>query len=103
MSAIVTDQFRILNASNFVDSIDSANNSYYVAVGLPNPAIVGYGRSTTWNTNPPTPLDNLASNSHAGDVVLYGKRITGANVRRIVRKLIGLQEVDMKCIEMITV
>ena len=73
MSAIVTDQFRILNASNFVDSIDSANNSYYVTVGLPNPAIVGYGRSTTWNTNPPTPLDNLASNSHAGDVVLYGK------------------------------
>ena len=87
MSAIVTDQFRILNASNFVDSIDSANNSYYVTVGLPNPAIVGYGRSTTWNTNPPTPLDNLASNSHAGDVVLYGKRITGANVRRIVRKI----------------
>ena len=87
MSAIVTDQFRILNASNFVDSIDSANNSYYITVGLPNPAINGYGRSTTWNTNPPTPTDSISSNAHAGDVVLYGKRITGANVRRIVRKL----------------
>ena len=87
MSAIVTDQFRILNASNFVDSIDSANNSYYITVGLPNPAINAYGRSTTWNTNPPTPTDSISSNAHAGDVVLYGKRITGANVRRIVRKL----------------
>ena len=87
MPAIVTDQFRILNASNFVDSIDSANNSYYITVGLPNPAINTYGRSTTWNTNPPTPTDSISSNAHAGDVVLYGKRITGANVRRIVRKL----------------
>ena len=87
MSALVTDQFRILNASNFVDSIDSANNSYYITVGLPNPAINAYGRSTTWNTNPPTPTDSISSNAHAGDVVLYGKRITGANVRRIVRKL----------------
>jgi len=87
MSAIVTDQFRILNASNFVDSIDSANNSYYITVGLPNPAINAYGRSTTWNTNPPTPTDSISSNAHSGDVVLYGKRITGANVRRIVRKL----------------
>ena len=52
MSAIVTDQFRILNANNFVDSVESTNNSYYVFVGLPNPeANVGYGRSTTWNTN----------------------------------------------------
>ena len=87
MPAIVTDQFRILNASNFVDSIDSTNNSYYITVGLPNPAINAYGRSTTWNTNPPTPTDSISSNAHAGDVVLYGKRITGANVRRIVRKL----------------
>ena len=53
MSAIVTDQFRILNASNFVDSIDSTNNSYYITVGLPNPAINAYGRDSLWNTNPP--------------------------------------------------
>ena len=53
MSAIVTDQFRILNASNFVDSIDSTNNSYYITVGLPNSAINAYGRDSLWNTNPP--------------------------------------------------
>ena len=37
MSAIVTDQFRILNANNFVESVENTNNSYYVFVGLANP------------------------------------------------------------------
>ena len=40
-----------------------------------------------WNTNPPSPIDNLAYNSHAGDVVLYGKKISSANVRRLVRRI----------------
>ena len=34
MSAIVTDQFRILNANNFVESVESDNNYYYVFIGL---------------------------------------------------------------------
>lgn len=87
MSAIVTDQFRILNASNFVDSIESSDNSYYITVGLPNPSIVGFGRSTTWNTNTPAPIDNLAYTKHYGDTILYGKKITSANVRRIIRRI----------------
>ena len=89
MSAIITDQFRILNASNFVESVENTNNSYYVTVSLPNPITspVGYGRSDNWNENPPAPVDSFAYNSHAGDVVLYGKKITSANIRRIVRKI----------------
>lgn len=87
MSAIVTDQFRILNASNFVDSVESTSNSYYITVGLPNPTIVGYGRTVAWNTNPPSPIDSVAYNNHAGDVVLYGKKVTSANVRRLVKRI----------------
>ena len=55
MSAIITDQFRILNANNFVESVENTNNSYYVFIGLPNPAgtpdetLVGYGRSLGWD------------------------------------------------------
>ena len=46
MTALVTDQFRILNASNFINSIESGENSYYVFVGLPNPQINdGFGRN----------------------------------------------------------
>ena len=87
MSAIVTDQFRILNASNFVESVESTSNSYYITVSLPNPTAVGFGRTSDWNTQPPAPLDSFAYNSHAGDVVLYGKKITSANIRRIIRRI----------------
>ena len=50
MPAIVTDQFRILNANNFVESVENTNNSYYVFIGLSNPTgspsgLVGYGLS----------------------------------------------------------
>jgi len=85
MSAIVTDQFRILNASNFVDSIES--NSYYITLGLANPVAAGYGRTSDWNTNPPSPTDNLSYAGHTGDTVLFGKKITSANIRRIVRRI----------------
>ena len=61
MAAIVTDQFRILNANNFVETVDNSANSYYVVVGLTNPTSpsVGFGRSTTWNTNTPSPEDSF--------------------------------------------
>jgi len=87
MSAIVTDQFRILNASNFVDSVESTNNSYYITVGLPNPTIVGFGRFTSWNTNTPAPIDNFSYAGHYADTILYGKKITSANIRRIIRRI----------------
>jgi hypothetical protein len=88
MSAIVTDQFRILNANNFVESIENSANSYYVFLSLPNPStVVGFGRSTDWNTNTPAPIDNFSYSSHAGDVMMFGKKISSANVRRIVRRI----------------
>jgi hypothetical protein len=87
MSAIVTDQFRILNASNFIDSVGLSSNSYYIFVGLPNPALSAFGRSPTWDENTPTPVDNFSYNKHAGDVMMYGKKITSANIRRIIRRI----------------
>ena len=87
MPAIVTDQFRILNASNFVESVESASNSYYITVNLSNPTSVGFGRSSDWNTNPPAPLDNFSQNLHAGATILFGKKISSANIRRIIRRI----------------
>lgn len=87
MSAIVTDQFRILNASNFVESIENSSNSYYVFVGLPNPSIVGYGRTADWNTNVPVPLDGFSYQNHALDVMMFGRKVSSANVRRIIRRI----------------
>lgn len=87
MSAIVTDQFRILNANNFVDSVEDTNNSYYVFVGLSNPIGNGYGRSSTWNTNVPNPTDNFSYQSHSYDTMLFGKKVTSANIKRVVRRI----------------
>ena len=87
MSAVVTDQFRILNASNFVDSVTDSTNAYYVFLGLTNPTGVGFGRTSTWETNPPSPVDNLDYLSHYHDTSIFGKRITSSNIRRVIRKI----------------
>ena len=81
MAAIVTDQFRIQNATTFIDSL--TNNSYYVFLGLANPydvggSTVGFGRTTTWDPDssggsiPPPPVDNHSYLSHYRDTILFG-------------------------------
>jgi len=88
MSAFVTDQFRILNAGSFVESI--SNNSYYAFLGLsnPTPASVGFGRTDNWNTSTTNnPVDNFQYLSHYRDTSLFGKKITSENARRVIRKV----------------
>ena len=88
MAAIVTDQFRILNANNFVETVENSANSYYVVVGLVNPTtpIVGFGRSEEWNTQTPNPLDNFNYSNHVGDTMTFGKKVTTDNVRRLITR-----------------
>ena len=66
MPAFVTDQFRILNTNNFINSIDTATDNYYVFVGLPNPDQNGFGRNVNWEGGDgsgtpilPNPTDNF--------------------------------------------
>ncbi len=94
MSALVTDQFRIVNANNFVESLLNVNNSYYVFLGLSNPGStgvpVGFGRTTTWNASPsdiPSPVDNFQYLSHYRDTILFGKKIGSDNVRRVIKRI----------------
>ena len=63
MAAVVTDQFRLSNASNFVDSVTDANNSYYVYLGTCSPTspAAGFGRTSDFDTNVPNPVDNLVA------------------------------------------
>ena len=88
MSAFVTDQFRILNAGSFVESI--SNNSYYAFLGLSNPTLPnpGFGRTTNWDTSTTNnPIDNLQYLSHYRDTSLFGRKITAENARRVVRRI----------------
>ena len=86
MSAVVTDQFRIANATSFVESVLNDANSYYVFLGLPNPTVAGFGRTTTSSDWPLSPVDNLSYQTHYRDTMMFGKKITSANIRRVVKK-----------------
>tara|TARA_Y100000361_G_scaffold153549_1_gene175662 strand:- start:929 stop:2551 length:1623 start_codon:yes stop_codon:yes gene_type:complete len=94
MPAIVTDQFRIFNANNFVNSVLTGDDSYYVFLGLVNPfgkipfsnTIVGFGRTSNWQTETPAPIDNLQYLNHYRDTMLFGKKVNSANIRRVVKR-----------------
>ena len=68
-------------------SVNDPDNSFYVFLSLVNPSAVGFGRSTTWDTNTPTPTDNLSYLDHVKDTMIFGKRITVNDVRRLVRRV----------------
>jgi hypothetical protein len=94
MSAIVTDQFRILNTNNFIDSFDDSSNSYYITLGLPNPNSPGFARDPQWDGPNvigtgviPNPIDNDEYLTQYKDISLFGKRVTQSNVRRVVRRI----------------
>ena len=91
MAALLTDQFRLLNVDNFVRSVENSDNSYYIFTSLPNPTLlVGYGRTEDWNTNTvgqPSPIDNFNYQNHVYDTMLFGRKVTTANVRRVIRKV----------------
>ena len=83
MAAIITDQIRILNAKNFVSGVSSSVNSYYAFVGLPNPTSI----SDDWNDSPPSPTDNLNRHNAYWDTVIGLKKITGSDIKQVVRKV----------------
>ena len=90
MAAIITDQFRIINANNFMDDVTAGTNSYYAFLGLANPTVSGYGRTDTWNSTtiqPPSPIDSIDYNNHIYDTMLFGRKIFPGDVRRLVRKV----------------
>ena len=92
MPAVVTDQFRILNASNFVDTVTGIGgadptSSFYITLGLPNAEAVGFGRKSDFDEDTPNPIDNINTNNHISDTTLFGKRVTGKNIRRLIRKV----------------
>ena len=87
MAALITDGFRLLNADNFIESVNDPDNSYYIFVGLTNPVGEGYGRTPDWNQDPPSPEDSISYTRHVYDTMLYGRRITPGNIKRVIRRI----------------
>jgi hypothetical protein len=83
MSAIITDQLRILNAKSFVKDVESTDNSYYAFVGLPNP----YDVDPNWDLNPPAPKDNFDQENDYWDTMISLKKIKPDDVRQMVKRV----------------
>jgi len=83
MSAIITDQLRILNAKSFVSAATSSSNSYYAFVGLPNAT----DYSSTWDVTPPAPKDNFDQENDYWDTIIALKKIGEDDVKQVVRKV----------------
>ena len=83
MSAIITDQLRILNAKNFVSSATSSSNSYYSFVGLPNAT----DYSANWDRNPPSPKDSFEQENDYWDTIIALKKINPSDVNQVVKKV----------------
>jgi len=83
MPAVITDQIRVLNATNFVSGISTTDNSYYVFIGLPNATSV----ASDWNTSTPSPIDNFDEHDNNYDTLISAKKITSNDVLRVIRKI----------------
>ena len=83
MSAIITDQLRILNAKNFVTTVASPSNCYYSFVGLTNAT----DYSSTWDSNPPSPKDSFDQENDYWDTMVALKKIKASDVNQVIRKI----------------
>ena len=83
MPAVITDQIRVLNATNFVSGISTSDNSYYVFIGLPNATSV----ASDWNTNTPSPIDNFDNHDSIYDTLISAKKINSTDVLRVIKKI----------------
>ena len=83
MSAIITDQFRILSAKNFITSIGSTVDNYYAFVGLTNST----DYDTDWESLPPSPIDSFDNYTDIWDTIIALKKINSSDVKHVIKKI----------------
>lgn len=82
MAAIITDQIRILNASNFVSGVTTGTDSYYTWIGLPNPN----DYKSDWDVSPPSPKDNFDEENSYWDNMIALKKVNSSDIRQVITK-----------------
>ena len=82
MSAIITDQFRISTALDFIDRIKTSRDNYYLFTGLSN----SEEYSPDWNTNPPAFRDSFDEENKIWETMFSLKKISSEDVRPVVRR-----------------
>ena len=89
MPAIISEQFRVLNAETFIKSLVSVggtSNNYYTFIGQPNSLNEQANGSSNWGEGLP-PLDGFDEENKIKETIIALKKITGDDIRRMVRKV----------------
>jgi hypothetical protein len=88
MPAIISDQFRIMNAETFIKSfvgVGNTTNTYYTFIGQPNALNSQANGSASWDQGLP-PLDGFKEESEIKETIISMKKVTTSDVRRMIRK-----------------
>lgn len=86
MSALITDQFRVFLADQFVNSFDTSEtlpNTLYIFIGRPQP----WPDSSGGDSTPPTPIDSFEQYSSIYEDMVALKRILPTDIVPVVRRI----------------
>ena len=82
MTAIITEKFRLHNATQFFESFsEAAANKYYMLIGKATPFTSGTSGGT--DSSPPTPVDDVSSEFYIWDQTIAGKNIASTDVSHV--------------------
>ena len=82
MTAIITEKFRLHNATQFFESFsEAAANKYYMLIGKATPFTSGTSGGT--DSLPPTPVDDVSSEFYVWDQTIAGKNISSTDISRV--------------------
>jgi hypothetical protein len=85
MSAIITDQIRILNSKNFINSLKSGEANLYTFVGLPNASEY----DNNWDVNSPSPKDSFDDENDYWDTIISLKKINpDRDIKNVINKVL---------------
>jgi hypothetical protein len=87
MTAIITDNLKIENCSNFIESISASESSssecFYTFIGYPNPTT----NWVSWDSNVQNPIDNFNYSDSYKESILGVKKLTSSEVIRAIPKV----------------
>ena len=89
MSAIITENLKIQNCTNFINSVkyvedNPTEGNYYLFIGLPN----SQDYRSNWDSSPPNPTDNFNYLNSYRESILGVKKVTSSDVIRAVPKVV---------------
>ena len=84
MAAIITEKFRLNNATQFFESFSETDERYYMFIGKATPFTSGTTGGS--DTSPPTPLDDITSENYRWDSMLGANQIASSDVSKVINR-----------------